>query len=588
MRLWASLSGCIMLALLAGGLQAMAIANPFNGQPLWWLQCVSLAILAWQLDTVAHVKHGFLLGFAFATTWLAGVFWWLFISMHVYGGLAAPVAVLAVLALASFLALYYAIAAALYVAYKPEKRYLRMVFFATLWLLAELARGSWLTGFPWGAGGYAHVDGGFAWAAPWVGVYGIGALAAALAMGWVQWLAYTRSLTKVAMPAVIRSAMPLALVLSAIGWLGAAWLLAQQQSAQQLRLLASSGPEFAAPHTSSAPDSAYLQVSLLQGNIAQNEKFDQNAGVVDALRWYGAQLQASSASLVVAPETALPMLPQDLPDGYWQALQARFTQIGAADAASQVAAVSATISAVANPANPSDAVQAVKVRPQQAVLIGVPLGSATAGYTNSIVGWKPQLLEPYVYSKHHLVPFGEFIPPFFRWFTDLMRIPLGDFARGRLNQASFEWQGQRLAPHICYEDLFGEELAVRFIQPEKAPTILVNASNIGWFGNSIAIDQHLHIARMRALEFARPVIRATNTGATVVINHQGQVSHALARYSRGVLNARVEGRGLNAETGWQITPYAWWAARFGLWPLWALGLGVVGLVIFRSWRGQRR
>ena len=106
----------------------------------------------------------------------------------------------------------------------------------------------------------------------------------------------------------------------------------------------------------------------------------------------------------------------------------------------------------------------------------------------------------------------------------------------------------------------------------QAPTIFVNLSNIGWFGNTVAIDQHLQISRMRALEFDRPMIRATNTGATVIIDHRGQVTHALARHTRGALVGEVEGRS-------GITPYAWWVARYGLWPFWALGLAVVGLAL---------
>ncbi|MEO8858934.1 MAG: apolipoprotein N-acyltransferase, partial [Burkholderiaceae bacterium] len=194
------------------------------------------------------------------------------------------------------------------------------------------------------------------------------------------------------------------------------------------------------------------------------------------------------------------------------------------------------------------------------------------GYTNSVIGLKPGASGPlnldYRYDKHHLVPFGEFIPPFFRWFTNMMEIPLGDFNRGPVGQASFEWLGQRLAPNVCYEDLFGEELGARFRDPAKAPTIFVNLSNIGWFGNTVAIDQHLSISRMRALEFERPFIRATNTGETAIIDYTGQVIKTLPRYTRGVLTGEVQGRN-------GLTPYAWWVSRFGLWPLWLLAIGVV-------------
>jgi apolipoprotein N-acyltransferase len=160
-----------------------------------------------------------------------------------------------------------------------------------------------------------------------------------------------------------------------------------------------------------------------------------------------------------------------------------------------------------------------------------------------------------------LVPFGEFVHPLFKWFLAIVNIPLSDFNSGSISQPSLIWQGQRIAPNICYEDLFGEDLAARFVDPSAAPTMLVNISNIAWFGNTIAIDQHLNISRMRSLEFERPMLRATNTGATAIIDHRGRVTQLLPRHTRGVLVGEVEG-----HKG--ITPYAWWAARFGLWPWW--------------------
>ena len=170
------------------------------------------------------------------------------------------------------------------------------------------------------------------------------------------------------------------------------------------------------------------------------------------------------------------------------------------------------------------------------------------------------------------MPFGEFIPPFFRWFTNLMHIPLGDFSRGGLAQAPWAWAGQRLAANICYEDLFGEELAAGFADAATAPTVLVNLSNIGWFGDTIAIDQHLQISRLRALELGRSMLRATNTGATAAIDHRGVVSHLLPRLTRDRLVAQVEGRD-------GLTPYARWASRWGLWPVWGLCLAVVAVIV---------
>jgi len=384
------------------------------------------------------------------------------------------------------------------------------LLFAALWTFAELARVTWFTGFPWGEGGYAHVDGPLSVLAPWVGVHGIGLAAALLAFAisllgrretlrsWGYWLAIV----------------------------GAAGVLAACNIASMPGENATTQPR--------------LPVALLQGNIPQDEKFEGGTGIPIALDWYGRQMQASQAALVVLPETAIPMLPQQLPAGYFDAMRQRFAT-GA-----------------------------------QAALVGIPLGSFDEGYTNSVIGLKPGA-EPYRFDKHHLVPFGEFIPPLFKWFTRMMNIPLGDFNRGPLGQRPFDWQGQRLAPNICYEDLFGEELAAGFADPASAPTILVNVSNIAWFGNTVAIDQHLQISRMRTLEFERPMIRATNTGATVIIDHRGRVTHSLPRHTRGVLTGEVEGRNT-------ITPYAWWVSRLGLWPFW---LAIAALVAGAAWRRKR-
>jgi apolipoprotein N-acyltransferase len=147
-------------------------------------------------------------------------------------------------------------------------------------------------------------------------------------------------------------------------------------------------------------------------------------------------------------------------------------------------------------------------------------------------------------------------------------------------QAPLVWRGERIAPNICYEDLFGEELGARFADPASAPTVFVNLSNIAWFGDTLAIDQHLAISRMRALEFERPMVRATNTGATAIIDHRGTVTHQLERHTRGVLLGQVQGR------SGAPTPYALWVARWGLWPLWLLGgLTLLAALVRRRGRG---
>ncbi|MBA2673162.1 apolipoprotein N-acyltransferase [Ramlibacter sp.] len=498
-------------ALLAGLAQAASIGAPWYGQPLWWLQLASLGVLAILLLRTSSVRAAVALGWVFGLAWLAGTFWWLFISMHSYGGLPAPFAAGAVLLLAGFLGSYYAFACGLFAKLRHHGGFIDALLFAALWLAAELMRVTWFTGFPWGEGGYAHVDGPLAVLAPYVGVHGIGFVAAVLAYG-------------LAAPFAARPGG------AARPWIGPAGALLLLAACAWLPL----------PSVGSAQPGPRLSVALLQGNIPQDEKFQGGSGIPQALGWYGRQLLDAQAALVVAPETAIPLLPQQLPEGYLQTLRERFA------------------------------------RGDSATLIGIPLGNAGEGYSNSVIGLKPDA-SPYRYDKHHLVPFGEFIPPLFRWFTEAMHIPLGDFNRGAVGQASFVWQGQRLAPNVCYEDLFGEELGARFADAAEAPTMFVNLSNIGWFGNTVAIDQHLNISRMRSLEFDRAMIRATNTGATVVINRRGRVTHSLPRHTRGVLLGEAEGAS-------SLTFYAWWVSRLGLWPLWLLALALPVICVLRSRR----
>ncbi len=172
------------------------------------------------------------------------------------------------------------------------------------------------------------------------------------------------------------------------------------------------------------------------------------------------------------------------------------------------------------------------------------------------------------------MPFGEFIPWGFRWFVDLMQMPIGDQQRGAPYQGPMDLAGQRIAVNICYEDLFGREIIAAWQVPERAPTLLLNISNLAWFDDSIALDQHLQISRLRALETGRPMLRATNTGATAVIDARGIVTAALPYLTAAALDNRVTG-----YTG--LTPYV----RWGDGPALAL---IAALLVVAAWAGRRR
>jgi apolipoprotein N-acyltransferase len=158
---------------------------------------------------------------------------------------------------------------------------------------------------------------------------------------------------------------------------------------------------------------------------------------------------------------------------------------------------------------------------------------------NSVVGLGTA--PPQLYRKHHLVPFGESIPlkTVAGWFINrVLNIPLADQAAGAPVQPPFAAAGQRLAVNICYEDVFGAEL----IPAARAATMLVNVTNDAWYGRSIAARQHNQIAAMRALETGRPMLRATNTGITSAIAHDGRVLAELPWFVGGILETEIAGR----------------------------------------------
>ena len=521
-------------SVLGSGLGVAGVSSGF-------LQCASLGVLAALLLSRANQevnawRQGALLSALFACSAMVATWGWLYVSMHRYGGLPPWLSALAVLLLAAALSLYFAAAGAVWVALfrrwmlsahlndgrlndrrsaMPEfKRALAgLLLFAALWTLAELCRGQLFTGFPWGAGGYAHLESSLAGYAPWIGVYGIGFLAACLAMG-----------------------VPL-LVSGLMAGRTRAWQMLSV-GVLMVAVLVPLGLQQAAPEFTQA--AGKLKVRLLQGNIPQDEKFIPGQGVQQALSWYAEQLLANSEPLVVTPETAIPVLPQQLSPAYWQVLKDKYA--------------------------PPNGTAQLPVTPQ-AALVGIPMGGPGVGYSNSVLTLGPADLN-YRYDKHHLVPFGEYVPPFFQWFVRMMNMPLGDFAQDRPPSSVLKWQGQRLLPQICYEDLFGEEVARYFAMPEDAPTVLVNMSNLAWFGDTTALAQHVAISRMRALEFQRPIIRATNTGLTGWVDAQGTVRESLPPFTRGALVIEFEGRS-------GLTPYAQWTSRWGLAPLWWLCAAIV-------------
>ncbi|NDP48679.1 MAG: apolipoprotein N-acyltransferase [Sulfuriferula multivorans] len=279
------------------------------------------------------------------------------------------------------------------------------------------------------------------------------------------------------------------------------------------------------------PDGAPTSVALLQGNIPQDMKWLPET-THSTLEIYARMAAASPAQLIVLPETALPLFESDLPDFYRDGL------------------------VMLGQKNGGD------------IMTGLPTGSMNGTYYNSVLSLGSAPSQHY--HKVHLVPFGEYIPlkAVWGWVIQVLHIPLSDFARGNRHQTPLAIGGQRVAANICYEDVFGEEI----IRQLPAASVLVNVSNLAWFGNSFAPWQHAQISQMRALETGRMMLRATNTGLTAIINEKGQILASLPPFTSGSLTGSIQGYAGS-------TPYVRWgnAPVLVLWGVLGIGLLLIGL-----------
>ncbi|MDB5805196.1 MAG: apolipoprotein N-acyltransferase [Betaproteobacteria bacterium] len=458
----------------------------------------------------AAPKRAALLGFAFGLGWFCAGISWVYVSMHDVGGMPALIAGLATLLFAAYLALFPAMAGWLQARLAPG---LASPYLRQLLLVpAAWAFAEWLRGW---------LFTGFPWAALGY-AHTDGPYAGYAPLFGITGLNYVNACAAALLALGVTLLRDKAQSLTKTG---RAWLPLGTVAASLLAGLGLQQIEW------TRPEGAPLTVSLLQGNIPQELKFVPGR-FEDTLATYKRLIDANPAELVVLPETALPRFLEQIPRGYLQ-----------------------------------DLVLAA-VRQKTNLIVGVPRAEPGERYFNSVISLGLDPVQSY--DKRHLVPFGEFIPYGFRWFVAMMNIPLGDFERGSPKPRPMLLSGHWVALNVCYEDLFGEEI----IRQLPRANLLVNISNIAWFGDSLAVPQHLQISRMRALETGRPMLRATNTGATAAIDAQGRVTALLPYFTEGALKATVQ-----ARSG--ATPYV----RWGNWPAVSFCFGVLALCAWRARRG---
>jgi apolipoprotein N-acyltransferase len=488
---------------IAAGLGAATVAGyaPFS---LFVLPLLTFAALFLLWQRAACARDAALLGFAFGLGWFGAGVSWVYISLHTFGAMPAPLAAAVTLLFCAYLALHPAIVGYLSRRFALPPALNWIVFVPAAFTLVEWLRGWLFTGFPWLNPGYSQAPASpLAGYAAILGVHGVTLLlfatAGTLSLPWVKEV-QSRLRTLWPWPAAL-----IAVWIAGAGLQTVAW---------------------------TEPTGSRVTVSLLQGNIDQDLKWreDQLRATLDT---YLRLVRANDSRLVILPETALPIFLRDVPAEYLEALAAHARR------------------------NNGD------------VLLGIPERLPGGDYYNSVVSVGSAGRQ--TYRKSHLVPFGEFIPlrPLLGELVSRLAIPLQDFARGAPDQQPLAVAGEQVAVNICYEDVFGEEILRQLPQA----SLLVNVSNVAWFGRSIAPRQHLQIAQMRALETGRYMLRATNTGMTAVINPQGAVEAVAPEFTPAVLTRSVPGmRG--------ATPYVRWGNAVAL----ALCLIAIAIGFF----GRRR
>lgn len=462
-----------LLLFLLGALCVLGFA-PFYFYPASILSVIGLCYVWHTLDTPKQAASaGFTCGFTSGFIYGLGLFgtgiYWIYISLHDFGNMPMLFAGLATFLLCAFMALFPALVGAISLKFFKQPSQL-LIAIPVLWALADWTR-SWIfTGFPWLTIGYSQVPHSpLAGYTPILGVYGVSMITVFIANLLAYWLAKR--------PADMlwkRNAIALLLLI---------WI-----TGSVLKLV-----EWTTP--SAKP----ISVALLQGNIAQDLKWDVD-NAVRTLNQYLHMAETSTAKLIIMPETALPVLSSELPAELKARLQRRATQN------------------------------------QGAILVGL-VEREHGEYFNSVLNLGSA--KPETYRKSHLVPFGEFIPLkiAFGWiYRDLLNMPLSDISRGSTHQKPMAIAGEKVAVNICYEDVFGEEI----IRQLPQATLLVNASNDAWYGQSNAAYQHLQFSQARALETGRTVLRATNTGATAMIDPHGDIIAHAPHFNETTLNVMAQ------------------------------------------------
>lgn len=456
---------------------------------LWWLPFISISLWLTILRNSAP-RTAIKHGFLFGLGWFASGISWVHVAIDQFGGLPLAISVLLMLLLCMYLAIFPALAS-YFSARCSINRQVNLWLLSAFWLIAEYLRGVLLTGFPWLSLGYSQLDGPLVSLAPLIGEFGLNSVILLLCVSIIQ-LLYRTQVTIAAL--VIASVFISAFITHDKQWVSS--------------------------------ENEQVSVALVQGNIKQEIKWAPEQEWPTMLKYLDLTRVNYDADIIVWPESAITALEPMAQDFLSMANKSSHLQN------------SAIITGILN----------YNFETQRYYNSLVVLGNKHRSDTEGNYAYN----HANRYSKYHLLPIGEFVP-FQEWLrplAPLFNLPQSSFSKGDFIQPNLVANDITILPLICFEIAFPAQLSANF---QSDTNMLLTVSNDSWFGDSHGPHQHLDIARMRALEFGRPLIRATNNGVTATVDHLGNITGVIPQFTEKVL--KVDVTLVNGQT-----PYAQWGA----------------------------
>ena len=447
----------------------------------WYLTLFIPAIVFYHLANNSPKKSAKLM-FLFAFGWFASGISWVHVSIDQFGGLPLIASLGLMLLLCLYLALFPALAAYL-AAYFSIKKQLNLWLLIPFWLISEYLRSIVLTGFPWLSLGYSQIDSPLANFAPVIGEVGITALIILINVC-VTKLCYAFQQSNKHNFSYLM-VVPFSIIILSYGLAQINWI---QSTGKTTR------------------------VALVQGNITQSIKWSSEQEWPTMLKYLDLTRINYDADIIIWPESAIPALEPAVQD-YLETVNQ-----------SALLNNSAIITGILNYNFES------KEYFNSLIVLGKKQDDDEQGYYYN---------HNNRYSKNHLLPIGEFVPfqELLRPIAPLFNLPMSSFSRGDYVQHNLIANNLNILPLLCFEIAFPHQLAANLTEETN---LLLTVSNDAWFGDSHGPHQHMEIARMRALEFGRPLLRATNNGITAVVDHKGQFIKRIPQFEEMVLKTEVD------------------------------------------------